>query len=195
MDREVWYTAGVGILLGVATFDLLPAAGTLGMPAYLTVATVFAFFHWLHHALKTGVETVAALTGFYIHAVLEGLFVATSFAAGTVTGFLTATGFILHELPEFAAVLGVAVGKGKTMEEAVRYQAVALLLATLTFVTAFLFLDAVPRFYTGIGFAGAGGAFLFLGHRALTTAFADCDWRTFWVLAGGMVLIAGIHLV
>jgi ZIP family zinc transporter/zinc and cadmium transporter len=188
------FSVGVGLLFGIALLELLPDAWAAGWGALVGAAAVFLFFLWLRWTSGRHELEGVLLLGFLVHAAMEGGFTATAFAAGRTTGVAAVVGLVLHELPEFAAVLAVFAGFGRSIREVGFYQVTAIGLVVVSFVVVYGSLGRIPPALVGVGLGAAGGAFALLGAWDLYEGSAQGDWTRLASLGVGVLVVVGLRV-
>ena len=157
-----------GIFLGGATLEMLPQAfGKAGPPVWLWTLGGLALFVLVHNGLnalgRRGLASVATF-GIWLHCLLEGAVVATSYSVSLLVGLLVSAGMILHLIPEVAAVIALLGAAGLSFRQALLRNAVTWLLLIAGFLVVYLLLPGVaPSVLGGLLALGAGG-FLYLAY-------------------------------
>jgi zinc transporter ZupT len=165
-----------GAVLGVAFFDLLPEAlslgqKTLGAPTIITAAAAGFFLYGVFDRLVTrhdspscGPDPARGFLGagsFSVHSVLDGLGIGLAFQAGHEVGLVVASAVLAHDFADGLNTVNVVVKNGGSRRLALRWlltDAVAPILgAGLSLVMQ------LPAMALALLLAGFAGFFLYIG--------------------------------
>lgn len=123
LDAMIAFSAG--FLASVALVEMVPEAlregGTVAawivlggyLAVHLTQHTLVPHFHFgeeTHH-LSHGVA-VSALIGLLLHLFVDGVAIASGFAAGSAVGTLVVVAIVLHKLPEGSTISSLCLAAG-----------------------------------------------------------------------------------
>ncbi|HEY8310183.1 MAG TPA: ZIP family metal transporter, partial [Gemmatimonadaceae bacterium] len=193
-DLDMMIAFSGGFMISVAVIDMIPdaivqhgvGAGWLILAGYLAVHltqhTLVPHFHFgeeTHHVTRA--VGVSALLGLMLHMLMDGVAIASSFAAGSTVGTLVVAAIILHKLPEGSTVssLFLAAGFGRR-----RALGAAALLGLATVVGALLTEVFAPL--SEYGLALSGGVTLYVAASNLVPEFQHKhDWRLPVAFFGG----------
>jgi ZIP family zinc transporter len=161
-----------GAVIGVAFFDLLPEAFSLGeSDMRLTVgAAALGFFlyavidrfaghdHNCHDSPHRGLIGAAS---FSTHSLLDGLAMGLAFQVNAATGMVVAAAILAHDFADGLNTVNVVIRHGATKAAALRWLAVD---AAAPVAGALLSLLITPSPHMlGLGLAAFGGFFLYIG--------------------------------
>ena len=130
-----------GVLMGSAFLHLVPEAiekfGQQNVFAYVLLGFVLFFFiekvlHWRHcHNGNCDVHTFAQMniTGDAIHNFIDGIIIATSYAASARLGLLATLAVMLHEIPQEIGDFGVLIYGGLKKGRALFWNFISALFA------------------------------------------------------------------
>jgi zinc transporter ZupT len=122
---ETMIALAAGFMISVAVADMLPEAverggrqaavvATLGfLLVHLTQHTFARHFHFgeeTHHV--TPMVSLSALVGLLLHTFVDGVAIASGFAADQRLGLLVASAILLHKLPEGLAISSLFLASG-----------------------------------------------------------------------------------
>lgn len=186
---------GVGVLFGIAVFELLPGAWEAGWVGLLGVVLLFLVFIGIRWSASRDDLVGLVLVGFFIHAAMDGGFAATTFAAGTTTGLATVAGLILHELPEFAAVAAVFTGFGRSLRRVGVYQVIAVVIVAVSFGLVYFVLGQLSTTVLAFGLGAAGGAFTVVGLWDAVEIVTERQWSRGVALGIGVTLVVGLKIL
>jgi zinc and cadmium transporter len=201
-DLDMMIAFSGGFMISVAVVDMIPdailehgvAAGWLILAGYLAVHltqhTLVPHFHFgeeTHHVTRA--VGISALIGLMVHMLMDGVAIASSFAAGSAVGTLVVAAIILHKLPEGSTVssLFLAAGFGRR-----RALGAAALLGLATVAGALLTEVFAPL--SEYGLALSGGVTLYVAASNLVPEFQHKhDWRLPVAFFGGCVAFGAGH--
>jgi ZIP family zinc transporter/zinc and cadmium transporter len=144
LDAMIAFSAG--FLAAVALVEMVPEALAQGgsaaawivlggyLAVHLTQHTLVPHFHFGEetHDLSRAVG-VSALIGLVLHMFVDGVAIASGFAAGTTVGTLVVAAIVLHKLPEGSTISSVCLASGFARRSAL---GAALLLGLATVLGA-----------------------------------------------------------
>ena len=202
-ELDVMIAFSGGFLVSVALVDMIPdsvrAQGTSAawvvlagyLAIHLTQHTLVPHFHFgeeTHHVSRR--TAISALMGLIVHVVVDGVAIASGFAAGTGVGTLVVAAIILHKLPEGASVSSLLIAAGFTRRRALG----ATALLGLATVVGALFTEVIAPLER-YGLALAAGVTLYVAASNLVPEFQHKhDWRLPLAFFGGCVAFAAGHL-
>lgn len=185
-----------GFMVSVALVDMIPDAlrahGSIAawlvlagyLAVHLTQHTVVPHFHFgeeTHHISRS--VGISALIGLLLHMLMDGVAIASGFAAGSRVGTLVVAAVILHKLPEGSTVSSVCIASGFSRGRAL---GAAALLGLATVVGAIATELFAPL--SEYGLALAGGVTLYVAASNLVPEFQHKhDWRLPLAFFGGCV--------
>jgi ZIP family zinc transporter/zinc and cadmium transporter len=201
-DLDVMIAFSGGFMISVALVDMVPdslaAHGTSAawlilagyLAVHLTQHTLVPHFHFgeeTHHITRA--VGVSALIGLLLHLLVDGVAIASGFAAGATVGTLVVAAIILHKLPEGATVSSLLLAAGFDRNKALLG---AALLGAATVVGAiFTELIAPLKDY---GLALSAGVTLYVAASNLVPEFQHKhDWRLPLAFFGGCLGYAVAH--
>ena len=167
---ETMLALSAGFMISVALADVVPEAIERGgRGASLTVLAGFLLVHLTQHTLArhfhfgeethevTPIVSASALVGLLLHTFVDGVAIASGFAADASLGVLLFLAIVLHKFPEGLAIssLFIAAGGGRG-----RALGAAALLGVATIVGAIV-ADAT-RLDGTVGLALSGGVTLYV---------------------------------
>lgn len=186
-----------GFLIAVALVEMLPeslaqhgataAWVILGgyLAVHLTQHTLVPHFHFgeeTHHVSHS--VAVSALIGLLLHMFVDGVAIASGFAAGATVGILVVAAIVLHKIPEGSTIssLCLAAGFGK------RTALGAAALLSLATIAGALLTDVVAPL-RDYGLALAAGVTVYVAASNLVPEFQHKqDWRLPLAFFGGCVV-------
>lgn len=188
-----------GFMLGVTLIDVLPEALERGgHEAALIAAGAYVAVHFTQHTLVRhfhfGEEThavsadvgMAALLGLIVHTLVDGVAIASGFAAGTRFGVVLFLAILLHKLPEGLAIASLFLAAGATR---VRALAASGVLGVATVVGALL--TGLVPWLAEHGLALSAGVTLYVAASNLVPHVQKRhDWRLEATLYAGFVMAA-----
>lgn len=208
--RRVWTAADLdmliafsaGFMISVALVDMIPEAirahGTIAawlvlvgyLAVHLTQHTLVPHFHFgeeTHHVTRA--VGISALIGLLLHMLVDGVAIASGFAAGSTVGTLVVAAIVLHKLPEGSAVSSLFLAAGFERNRAL---GAAALLGLATVVGAvFTELFGPLKQY---GLALSGGVTLYVAASNLVPEFQHkAGWRLPAAFFGGCLGYAAGH--
>jgi zinc and cadmium transporter len=166
-----------GVLLTIALAHLIPESVVLYENSLLVVLVAFLVFYLLEALLvfhsgsaihfaegcarDVHSKGIIIFSGLFIHSLIDGVIIATGFAASVTLGLFMAIGVILHELPE--GVTSFALMMNSMSRRKALYLSLAVALATpVGAAVALGFLGRISESHLGIMTAVAGGSFLYV---------------------------------
>jgi zinc and cadmium transporter len=195
-DLDMMIAFSGGFLISVALVDMIPAAvaahGAMGgwmalagyLAVHLTQHTLVPHFHFgeeTHHVTRA--VGVSALIGLMLHMLMDGVAIASGFAAGASVGTLVVAAIILHKLPEGSTVSSLFLAAGFGRRKALGAAAV-LGLATLVGVLLTVTFAPLAEY----GLALSGGVTVYVAASNLVPEFQHKhDWRLPLAFFGGCV--------
>lgn len=191
-----------GFMISVVLVDMIPeatrqngdVAAWLVLAGYLvvhftqhTIAPHFHFGEETHHV--THAVGISALIGLMLHMFVDGVAIASGFAAGTTLGTLVLVAIVLHKLPEGSAIsslfLAAGFGRAKALGAAAALGAATVLGAAFT--------QALPLL-TQYGLAVSAGVTIYVAASNLVPEFQHKrGWRLPTAFLGGCALYAAGH--
>lgn len=165
-----------GAVLGVAFFDLLPEAASLGrkffaLPEILAAAAagfvVYGLFDRLvtrHDKPGCGPDPRRGFLGagsFSVHSVLDGLGIGIAFQAGHDVGLVVAAAVLTHDFADGLNTVNVVVKNGGSRGQALRWLLTDALAPILGAALSLLF--HFPPQLQALLLAAFGGFFLYIG--------------------------------
>ncbi len=201
-DIDVMIAFSGGFMISVAVVDMIPdaitahgiTAGWMVLAGYLAVHltqhTLVPHFHFgeeTHHVTRA--VGISALIGLMLHMLMDGVAIASGFAAGTTVGILVVAAIILHKLPEGSTVstlfIAAGFGRGKALGAAALLGLVTVAGAMLTEVIAPL---------SEYGLALSGGVTVYVAASNLVPEFQHKhDWRLPVAFFGGCIVFGAGH--
>lgn len=160
-----------GSLIGGAFFHLLPEALEMNddpMPVFIFVLVGFCLFFVLervlrwHHCHKDHCETHLHvgwlnLIGDGVHNFIDGLVIASAFAAGPVVGVPVALSIASHEIPQELGDFGVLIFAGFTRFKALAFNLLSALLSLVGVVFGYLLINQIAGINLFLLSFAAGG--------------------------------------
>ncbi len=125
---------GAGFMLAVAFLAMIPHALAAGADAGIGILVGYLLVHLTQHVLTPhfhfGEEThshamigrwvgVSALLGLLLHALFDGVAIASGFQVDTALGVLVFTGILLHKIPEGVTVASIMMASGNSSARAI----------------------------------------------------------------------------
>lgn len=201
-DLDVMIAFSGGFMISVALVDMIPdairahgnTAAWLVLAGYLLVHltqhTLTPHFHFgeeTHHVTRA--VGISALLGLLLHMLVDGVAIASGFAAGSTVGTLVVLAIVLHKLPEGSAVSSLFIAAGFDRSRAL---GAAALLGLATVVGAlFTELFGPLKVY---GLALSGGVTLYVAASNLVPEFQHKrGWRLPVAFFGGCLGYAAGH--
>ena len=208
--RRVWSARDIdmmiafsgGFMISVAVVDMIPdailahgvAAGWMVLAGYLAVHltqhTLVPHFHFgeeTHHVTRA--VGISALIGLMLHMLMDGVAIASGFAAGTTVGTLVVAAIILHKLPEGSTVSTLFIAAGFGRRKAL---GAAALLGLVTVAGAMLTEVVAPL--SEYGLALSGGVTVYVAASNLVPEFQHKhDWRLPVAFFGGCIVFGAGH--
>ncbi|MDQ2890535.1 MAG: ZIP family metal transporter [Gemmatimonadota bacterium] len=201
-DIDVMIAFSGGFMISVAVVDMIPdavrahglAAGWMVLAGYLAVHltqhTLVPHFHFgeeTHHVTRA--VGISALMGLMLHMLMDGVAIASAFAAGGTVGTLVVVAIVLHKLPEGSTVstlfVAAGFGRGKALAAAA-----ALGLAT---VVGALLTEIIAPLAT-YGLALSGGVTVYVAASNLVPEVQrKRDWRLPLSFFGGCLVFGAGH--
>lgn len=177
LDKILFLLVGLsaGALLGDAFLHLIPesAEGASGELIFIFVLVGFSVFFLIervlswHHCHKNGKCDVHSfrqmnLIGDGVHNFIDGLVIASSFAAGKEIGLATTLAVLVHEIPQEIGDFGVLVYGGYSKAKALLLNFMYALIAVLGAIIGVVVVEAVGQLnYFLLPFAAGG--FIYVG--------------------------------
>ena len=195
---ETMIALSAGFMIAVALTDVLPEAiarggsragviATLGfLLVHLTQHTFARHFHFgeeTHHVTK--VVSASALIGLLLHTFVDGVAIASGFAADARLGLLLSSAILLHKLPEGLAISSLFLAAGASRRRAL-LAAAALGGATIVGVAL---TDGVPALTTH-GLALSAGVTLYV---AAANLVPEVQGKPGWRLSGAFFFGSGLY--
>ncbi len=201
-DLDMMIAFSAGFMISVALVDMIPEAirahGTIAawlvlvgyLAVHLTQHTLVPHFHFgeeTHHVTRA--VGISALIGLLLHMLVDGVAIASGFAAGSTVGTLVVAAIVLHKLPEGSAVSSLFLAAGFERNRAL---GAAALLGLATVVGAvFTELFGPLKQY---GLALSGGVTLYVAASNLVPEFQHkSGWRLPVAFFGGCLGYAAGH--
>lgn len=203
-----------GAVLGVALFDLLPEAITLGSASYdvaqitsimalgFVVYMILDRFVVLHsHASEGGQAGTTTHRGklgagsLSVHSFLDGMAIGLAFQVSAAVGGIVAVAVLVHDFSDGVNTVNLILKNGGTRSAAFRWLLVDAI-APLAGVVATLFFS-LPEQALGIVLAVFCGFFLYIGASDLLPESHHnhpTKWTTFMTVLGVVVLYIAIRL-
>lgn len=197
LDAMIAFSAG--FLASVALVEMVPEAlresATAGpwivligyLAVHLTQHTLVPHFHFGEetHDLSRAVG-VSALIGLVLHMFVDGVAIASGFAAGATVGTLVVAAIVLHKLPEGSTISSVCLAAGFGRRSAL---GAALLLGLATVVGAVVTSVVAPLAHYGL--ALSAGVTIYVAASNLVPEFQHKPrWTLPAAFFGGCVLFA-----
>jgi len=201
-DLDMMIAFSGGFMISVAVVDMIPdaitmhgaAAGWMVLIGYLAVHltqhTLITHFHFgeeTHHVTRA--VGISALIGLMLHMLMDGVAIASGFAAGSTVGSLVVAAIILHKLPEGSTVSSLFLAAGFNRRNAL---GAAALLGFATVVGALLTVSFAPL--SEYGLALSGGVTVYVAASNLVPEFQHKHgWRFPVAFFGGCVAFGAGH--
>jgi zinc and cadmium transporter len=201
-DLDMMIAFSGGFMISVAIVDMVPeaiathgaTAGWMVLAGYLAVHltqhTLVPHFHFgeeTHHVTRA--VGISALIGLMLHMLMDGVAIASGFAAGTVVGTLVVAAIIMHKLPEGSTVSSLFLAAGFGRRKALGAAAV---LGLATVVGAMLTQVVAPL--SEYGLALSGGVTIYVAASNLVPEFQHKhDWRLPVAFFGGCIAFGAGH--
>jgi ZIP family zinc transporter/zinc and cadmium transporter len=201
-DLDMMIAFSGGFMISVAVVDMIPdavtahgaGAGWLVLVGYLAVHltqhTLVPHFHFgeeTHHVTRA--VGVSALVGLMLHMFMDGVAIASGFAAGTTVGTLVVAAIILHKLPEGSTVSSLFIAAGFDRQKALGAGA---LLGLATVAGAIMTEVFAPL--SEYGLALSGGVTVYVAASNLVPEFQHKhEWRLPVAFFGGCVAFGAGH--
>lgn len=201
-----------GAVAGVALFDLLPEAITLGT-TYHSAATValviaFGFFGYLIldrlillHTHEEDGETVQASRSFFgaftlsAHSFLDGIAIGVGFQASAALGIIVTAAVLTHDFSDGINTVNLVLRNGGSWRKAFRWLLVDAAAPVVGAASTLLF--RIPDSAIGLVLAVFVGTFLYLSASDLIPESHHRHPRiltTIMTLLGALVLYSVVHL-
>jgi zinc and cadmium transporter len=201
-DLDMMIAFSGGFLISVAVVDMIPdaivthgaTAGWMVLTGYLAVHltqhTLVPHFHFgeeTHHVTRA--VGISALIGLMLHMLMDGVAIASGFAAGTSVGTLVVAAIILHKLPEGSTVSSLFLAAGFGRRNAL---GAAALLGLATVLGALLTESFAPL--SEYGLALSGGVTVYVAASNLVPEFQHKHgWRFPAAFFGGCLAFGAGH--
>jgi len=195
-----------GAVIGVAFFDLLPEAMTVGIgyhtPSMLLTWTALGFLFYLALDRVMSFHGESALRGGFtasvlcIHSILDGVAIGVAFQTSRGVGTIVAIAVLTHDFSDGINTMNIVLKNGGSRRQALRW----LLLdaaAPIVGIVATLFFSMSGRDF-GLALALFGGFFLYIGASDLIPESYHAHPKfltTAMTLAGAAVLYLAVTLV
>ncbi|MEE9288006.1 MAG: ZIP family metal transporter [Bacteroidota bacterium] len=176
--QEYFIALGAGFLLALVFLKLIPESiEKVGSTAPLFFITGFAVIHLFEHtlvghlhfgeevhpeAMVSGIASVTAFSGLFIHAFFDGLSISVGMRFDFYLGFLIFFAVLLHKLPEGLTVASIMMAAGRSRKTAFLATAAIGFATMLGILTIFVF-ATVDEQFTGFAFAFSAGAATYVG--------------------------------
>ena len=201
-DIDMMIAFSGGFMISVAVVDMIPdaisaqgsTAGWMVLAGYLAVHltqhTLVPHFHFgeeTHHVTRA--VGISALVGLSLHMLMDGVAIASGFAAGATVGTLVVVAIVLHKFPEGSTVstLFIAAGFGR------RKALGAATVLGLTTVLGALLTEFIAPLAT-YGLALSGGVTVYVAASNLVPEFQHKhDWRLAVAFFGGCIVFGASH--
>lgn len=197
LDAMIAFSAG--FLASVALVEMMPEALLEGgaaaawvvlagyLAVHLTQHTLVPHFHFgeeTHHLSRA--VGVSALVGLVLHMFVDGVAIASGFAAGSAVGTLVVAAIVLHKLPEGSTISSLCLAAGFARRSALG--AAALLgLATVLGAAVTDMIAPLARY----GLALSAGVTIYVAASNLVPEFQHKHgWTLPLAFFGGCVLFA-----
>jgi zinc and cadmium transporter len=201
-DLDMMIAFSGGFMISVALVDMIPdaisahgaTAGWMVLAGYLAVHltqhTLVPHFHFgeeTHHVTRA--VGISALIGMMLHMLMDGVAIASGFAAGASVGTFVVAAIILHKVPEGSTVSSLFLAAGFNRQNAL---AAASLLGLATVVGAILTTAIAPL--SEYGLALSGGVTVYVAASNLVPEFQHKhDWRFPVAFFGGCAAFGAGH--
>ena len=201
-DIDMMIAFSGGFMISVAVVDMIPdaisahglAAGWMVLAGYLAVHltqhTLVPHFHFgeeTHHVTRA--VGVSALIGLSLHMLMDGVAIASGFAAGATVGTLVVVAIVLHKFPEGSTVSTLFIAAGFGRRKALGAAAVL----GLTTVLGALLTEFIAPLAT-YGLALSGGVTVYVAASNLVPEFQHKhDWRLPVAFFGGCFVFGASH--
>lgn len=201
-DIDMMIAFSGGFMISVAVVDMIPdavrthgaTAGWMVLAGYLAVHltqhTLVPHFHFgeeTHHVTRA--VGISALVGLSLHMLMDGVAIASGFAAGATVGTLVVAAIILHKLPEGSTVSTLFIAAGFGRRKALGAAAVL----GLTTVLGALLTEVIAPL-SEYGLALSGGVTVYVAASNLVPEFQHKhDWRLPAAFFGGCVVFGAGH--
>jgi zinc transporter ZupT len=195
-----------GAVIGVAFFDLLPEAVTVGMPHYSPAVTLawsalgFLFYLALDRLVSfhgdeshRGGFTAAILC---VHSILDGVAVGVAFQTSQSVGIVVAIAVLTHDFSDGINTLNIVLKNRGSRAQAFRWLILDAVAPVLGIVSTLFY--PLPGEGFGIALALFGGFFLYIGASDLIPESYHAHPKfltTAMTLAGAAVLYLAITLL
>ncbi len=195
-----------GAVIGVAFFDLLPEAMTVGIgyhtPSMLLTWTALGFLFYLALDRIVSFHGESALRGAFtasvlcVHSILDGVAIGVAFQTSRGVGTIVAIAVLTHDFSDGINTMNIVLKNGGSRRQALRW----LLLdaaAPIVGIVPTLFFSMSGRDF-GLALALFGGFFLYIGASDLIPESYHAHPKfltTAMTLAGAAVLYLAVTLV
>lgn len=194
-----------GILLGTAFIHMIPQGVTWGRQAFsigLVCSFLFIFlteqFYLMHACPEPDQEcTVHALgfsafLAFFIHSLIDGLALSTSFTASSTLGILTASAVLVHKFPDGLSTTTVLLSSGYQRKKAFWYVVAVALATPLGALLSYFFIVEISRPMLTMLLGVACGSFIYIGASDLLPRIHEQrDTGTILSFSFGILLMLG----
>jgi ZIP family zinc transporter len=195
-----------GAVIGVAFFDLLPEAVSVGAkfhaPAAIFAWTAFGFLFYLvldrilsfHGAAAPRADFSAAVL--CIHSLLDGLAIGLAFQTSRAVGVLVAIAVLTHDFSDGINTMSIVLKNRGDRARALRWLALDAAAPAVGIASTFLF--TLPGDGFGLALALFGGFFLYIGASDLIPESYHAHPKfltTAMTLAGAAALYLAVTLI
>jgi ZIP family zinc transporter len=204
-----------GAIIGVAFFDLLPEAISLGSKNYgvafitsitalgfivYTILDRFVFFHShavdetnaIHNSSSRGVLGAGSLS---VHSFLDGAAIGLAFQVSAAVGTIVAIAVLVHDFSDGINTVNLILKNSGSKKTAFKWLLVDAVAPVVGVISTLFF--SVPESVLGIILAMFAGFFLYIGASDLLPESHHNHptvWTTFATVLGIAVLYGAIHL-
>jgi len=199
-----------GAILGVAFFDLLPEALSLGNKQYSIglitsiVAFGFIFYMMLDRAVTLHVDqeenyhTHRGRLGagsLSVHSFLDGLAIGLAFQVSAAVGSIVAIAVLVHDFADGINTVNLILKNNGTKNQALKWLALDAIAPVMGVISTLFF--SLPETTLGLILALFSGFFLYIGATDLLPESHHnhpTKWTTFITILGFIVMYAAIKL-
>ncbi|MEE9225416.1 MAG: ZIP family metal transporter [Bacteroidota bacterium] len=176
--QEYFIALGAGFLLALVFLKLIPEGiEKVGSLAPIFMIAGFAVLHFFEHtlvghfhfgeevhpeAMVSGIASVTAFSGLFIHAFFDGLSISAGVRFDFYLGFLIFLAVLLHKLPEGLTIASIMLAAGRSRKTAFLATAAIGCATMMGILTIFVFAN-VDEKITGFAFAFSAGAATYVG--------------------------------
>jgi ZIP family zinc transporter len=201
-----------GALIGVAFFDLLPEAITIGQNFWsietivLVVALGFIVYtildriFFMHHDHEEHAHEGHMHKGRFgagslsLHSFLDGVAIGIAFHVSTAVGAVVAAAVLAHDFSDGINTVSMILRSGGTKQQAFRWLMIDAIAPVVGVLSTFLF--AIPESYTGLILALFCGFFIYIGASDLLPESHHSHptrWTTVATALGMAVIYGAVH--